>query len=141
MKNILGVGIVLLFASQIGYAQTGPLKVTVTNIQHLDGKIQVSLYNSKASFIQKGKEYKTMVREVKAGTETFTFNDLPKGEYAVALYHDENGDGKCNTNFLGIPKEGYAFSRNFIPKLSAPKFEDTKFKQESGTNMVIKMHY
>lgn len=139
MKNIIGIA--LLFAVQFGYAQKGPLKITVTNINHLEGNIQVSLYNSKASFIKPGKEYKTMTREVKAGTETFTFNDLPAGEYAVALYHDENGDGKCNTNMLGIPKEGYAFSRNFIPKFSAPKFDDTKFKQEQGTNMVIKMHY
>lgn len=139
MKNIIGIA--LLFAVQFGYAQKGPLKITVTNINHLEGNIQVSLYNSKASFIKPGKEYKTMIKEVKAGTETFTFNDLPAGEYAVALYHDENGDGKCNTNMLGIPKEGYAFSRNFIPKFSAPKFEDTKFKQEQGTNMVIKMHY
>lgn len=139
MKNILGI--ILLFSAQFGYAQHSPLKVTVTNIQELKGKIQVSLYNSEASFIKKGKEYKSIIREVKSGTETFTFNDLPKGEYAVALYHDENSDGKCNTNILGIPKEGYAFSRNFIPKLSAPKFDDTKFIQDHGNNIVIKMHY
>lgn len=139
MKNL--IGIILLFAAQVGYAQQSPLKITVTNINEMKGKIQVSLYNSEASFIKKGKEYKSMIREVKSGTETFTFNDLPKGEYAVALYHDENSDGKCNTNMLGIPKEGYAFSRNFVPKLSAPKFEDTKFKQEQGSSMVIKMHY
>lgn len=139
MKKILGI--IMLFGLQFGYAQNSPLKVTVTDIHELKGKIQVSLYNSEASFIKKGREYKSMVREVKSGTEIFTFKDLPKGEYAVALYHDENGDGKCNTNMLGIPKEGYAFSRNFVPKLSAPKFEDTKFRQEQGNSIVIKMHY
>ncbi|WP_316839233.1 DUF2141 domain-containing protein [Pedobacter gandavensis] len=139
MKSILII--LLVFTLQFSYAQKGPLKITVTNINHLEGNIQVSLYNSKASFIKKGKEYKTMTRAVKSATETFTFNDLPQGEYAVALYHDENSDGKCNTNFLGIPKEGYAFSRNFAPKLAAPKFEDTKFKQEQSSNMVIRMIY
>lgn len=137
MKNILII--LLVLTSQLGYAQTSPLKITVTNIDHLEGKIYVSLYNSQASFIKKGKEYKTISRDVKEGTEVFTFNDLPKGEYAVALYHDENSDGKCNTNMLGIPKEGYAFSRNFVPKLSAPKFDDAKFKQEHGNSMVIRM--
>ncbi|WP_316751605.1 DUF2141 domain-containing protein [Pedobacter gandavensis] len=139
MKNL--IGILLLFVAQVSFAQQSPLKITVTNIHELKGKIQVSLYNSKDSFIKKGKEYKSMVRDVKSGTETFTFLDLPKGDYAVALYHDENNDGKCNTNMLGIPKEGYAFSRNFIPKLSAPKFEDTMFKQDHANNIVIKMHY
>lgn len=139
MKNILVI--LSIFAAQYSYAQNSPLKITVTNINHTEGKIQLSLYNSEQSFIKKGMEYKTMIRTVKSGTETFTFNDLPKGEYAVALYHDANSDGKCNTNLLGIPKEGYAFSRNFRPKLAAPKFEDAKFKQENGNNLVIKMIY
>lgn len=137
MKNIFLI--LLLCTGQLVHAQLHPLKITVTNINHLEGKIYVSLYNSKASFIQKGKEYKTMSRDVHAGTEVFVFSDLPKGEYAVALYHDENSDGKCNTNLLGVPKEGYAFSRNFVPKFSAPTFEETKFKQDQGTSMVIKM--
>ncbi|WP_316820413.1 DUF2141 domain-containing protein [Pedobacter gandavensis] len=140
MKKNIFLMLVLLTV-QFSYAQHNPLKITVTNINKLEGNIQVSLYNKETSFIKKGLEYKTMTRAVKSATEVFTFNDLPEGEYAVALYHDENSDGKCNTNFLGIPKEGYAFSKNFVPKLAAPKFEDTKFKQEHGRSLVIKMIY
>lgn len=54
-------------------------------------------------------------------------NDIPNGVYAVALYQDTNGNGKLDTNLLGIPKEPYAFSNNRIPLLSEPSFNECKF--------------
>ena len=133
--------LVLFFGLQKGYAQQGQLKITVPNVNKIEGMIQVSLYNSKDKFIRKGQEYKSQVRKVRSNSETFIFNDLPAGTYAVALYHDENSDGKCNTNLIGIPKEGYGFSKNFKPSLSAPKFEDTKFRLDSVSEIIIKLIY
>ena len=40
------------------------------------------------------------------------FKDLPPGTYAVQVMHDENENNKLDTNFLGIPTEGYGFSNN-----------------------------
>ena len=98
MRYILAL--VLFFGLQKGYAQQGQLKITVPNINKIEGKIQVSLYNSKDKFIKKGQEYKSQIRNVKSNSETFIFKNLPAGVYAVALYHDENSDGKCNTNLI-----------------------------------------
>jgi len=139
MRYILVLG--LFFGLQKGYAQQGQLKIVVPNIDKIEGKIQVSLYNSKDKFIKKGQEYKSQIRNVKSNSETFIFKNLPAGVYAVALYHDENSDGKCNTNLIGIPKEGYGFSQNFKPSLSAPKFDDTKFKLENETEISVKLIY
>ncbi|RQO66398.1 hypothetical protein DBR43_29720 [Pedobacter sp. KBW06] len=133
--------LVLFFGLQKGYAQQGQLKITVPNVNKIEGKIQVSLYNTKDRFIRKGQEYKSQTRKVNSNSETFIFKDLPVGTYAVALYHDENSDGKCNTNLIGIPKEGYGFSQNFKPSLSAPKFDDAKFKLEKETEIIIKLIY
>lgn len=133
--------LVLFFGLQKGYAQQGQLKITVPNVNKIEGKIQVSLYNSKDRFIRKGQEYKSQIRDVRSNSETFIFKDLPAGTYAVALYHDENSDGKCNTNLIGIPKEGYGFSQNFKPSLSAPKFDDAKFKLEKEIEISIKLIY
>lgn len=133
--------VILFFSFQQGYAQKGQLKITIPNIDKVEGKIQVSLYNSKEKFIKKGQEYKSQIKGVKSTSETFIFKDLPAGEYAVALYHDENSDGKCNTNLIGIPKEGYGFSQNFKPTLSAPKFGDTKFKLDNEAEISIKLIY
>jgi len=67
--------------------------------------------------------------------------DLPKGEYAIAIMHDKNTDKICNTNFFGIPTEGYGFSRNYRPKLSAPTFDDCKIDVNSNLSITIEMIY
>ena len=40
------------------------------------------------------------------------FFRAPKGLYAIAALHDEDGDGEMDKNFIGLPVEGYACSRN-----------------------------
>ncbi|MCP4442754.1 MAG: DUF2141 domain-containing protein [Aureispira sp.] len=108
-------------------AQEGTLKVKVTNIEKASGTMQIGLYNLASQFPQKGKEYKKVRVRVSDKETTYTFKNLPKGEYAVALYHDSNSDGECNTNWVGVPTEGYGFSNNVMPLLSAPSFWRTKF--------------
>ena len=66
-----------------------------------------------------------------------TIDDLPNGEYAIALYHDVNADGICNLNLISIPKEPYGFSNNVKPVFSAPTFESTKFALNSDKTIQI----
>jgi uncharacterized protein (DUF2141 family) len=56
-----------------------------------------------------------------------TFRDLPYGTYAVAVLHDENGNGKMDKNFMGIPKEGYGASNNPRKRMGPPGFDEAKF--------------
>jgi uncharacterized protein (DUF2141 family) len=60
------------------------------------------------------------------------FSGLPTGGYAIALIHDENGNQKLDT-MLGIPKEGFGFSRNPVIRFGAPKFSAARFDVASGT--------
>jgi uncharacterized protein (DUF2141 family) len=48
---------------------------------------------------------------------------VPPGQYAVVVIHDENSNMKLDRNFLGIPKEGFGFSNNPRVILSAPSFQ------------------
>lgn len=68
---------------------------------------------------------------------------LPRaGNYALFVYHDANGNNDIDTGFLGIPKEGYAFSNNVRPKLSAPSFKSTHFTAGPGeTTLTVNLHY
>ena len=54
--------------------------------------------------------------------------NIPYEEYAIKLFHDEDGDDKINTNFLGIPKKSYEFSYNAKGFFGPPSFEKTKFQ-------------
>ena len=56
-----------------------------------------------------------------------TFQDIPKGKYALFIFHDVNENNKLDKNWLGIPKEGYGASRNQLPFAAAPAFEPNSF--------------
>ncbi|MBK7290922.1 MAG: DUF2141 domain-containing protein [Chitinophagaceae bacterium] len=44
-------------------------------------------------------------------------------QLSIAILHDENDDGKMNSNFLGLPKEGYGFSNNVMGNFGPPLFQ------------------
>ncbi len=58
---------------------------------------------------------------------TVTFDDLKPGAYAVGAYHDENGNNRFDTNFIGYPAEGYALSNGVRAIISRPRFADAAF--------------
>jgi uncharacterized protein (DUF2141 family) len=64
------------------------------------------------------------VRAAEAGS--ILIRGVPPGDYAVSLIHDENGDGQLN-KFLGIPREGFGFSRNPRLRMGPPGFEECRF--------------
>jgi uncharacterized protein (DUF2141 family) len=59
------------------------------------------------------------------------FDDLPSGNYALALIHDENGNGKLDT-MMGIPKEGFGFSKNPAIRFGPPSFKSAEVAITSG---------
>ena len=135
------VSICFTFCCLSLYPQTYDLSVTITGLKSTDGGIQIGLYNNKNSFPLVDGQYRLFYFSVKDFSGTYTIKDLPVGEYAVAIFHDKNSDKICNTNFLGIPKEGFGFSKNFKPKLSSPDFEDCKIDLNSNLTIAIKLIY
>lgn len=108
-------------------AQTTDLVISVSNIKSPKGIIEIGLFDNKADFLKPGKASKTQRFEVTSVKQVFVLKDIKPGQYAVSLYHDINGDGKCNLNGLGIPQEGFGFSNNVKPLLSAPQFDACRF--------------
>jgi len=73
---------------------------------------------------------------------TIRFTDVEPGEYAVALLHDENNDGKANRALGMMPKEGYGFSRDAKVRMGPPKFDDAVFEHAGeDQELTIKMRY
>ena len=67
---------------------------------------------------------------------------LAPGRYAIGVMHDEDNDGHFDTGFLGIPSEGYGFSRDARGTLSAPSFESASFEYVGGVLTVpVTMRY
>ncbi len=120
------------------YALDTDFTVTVTNIKESKGQIVIGVFDRQSSFPKEGKQVRKIVIPV-TGNQVSKTIDLPNGTYGLAIFHDENGDGKCDQNMLGIPKEGFAFSNNFKPSVKAPKFKDVQFTINDNMNMKIKL--
>lgn len=110
-----------------------PLALTVTNLKDTRSPIVVGVFRKDDPFTKKTFKNYTL-DPAGAAAPTLFIDGLPYGEYAIALFQDRNGDGKLNTNLLGIPKEPYGFSNNVRPRLSAPKYQQCRFTYSEHDN-------
>ena len=78
---------------------------------------------------------------IKENKCSFTILNLNPGKYAVRYYHDENLNGKMETNLIGKPTEGYGFSNNVIGKFGPPPFEKWLFEINSDKKIVLNPTY
>ena len=91
--------------------QAGELTVKITDIRANKGSLLVSVVKSEAGWDNKEKPVATE-KLAATGKEVELRFSLPAGTYAVQVLHDENDNGQIDSNFMGIPVEGYGFSNN-----------------------------
>ncbi len=112
---------------------TSTLRVRIGGARNAKGKIVVLLFRDANGFTSDGSKA-ARAQNVPIDRRTLSaeavFEGLPQGTYAVTLFHDENGNGRLDTNFLRIPKEGYGFSNNPKKRAGPPPFEQAKFPVE-----------
>ncbi len=65
--------------------------------------------------------------------------DLPSGEYALVIYQDDNGNGRLDKNFIGIPREPLGFSNRYWPQ-GRPTYTHAAFRLEEGEVKAIDLH-
>jgi uncharacterized protein (DUF2141 family) len=115
-------GALLLAASQ---ASASDLTIHVDDVKAAGGRIEVALYSSAGAFLKTaaGAAGTAASREA----NTVVLKDLPAGDYAFAVFHDANWNGKLDRNLVGIPTEDYAFSNNALGTMGPPSFEQACF--------------
>lgn len=113
------------------------ISVHVKNVDSTNGHVKVALYDSDETFLSFDKVLKSGSAPAHKGIVTLQIEDLPIGEYALAVFHDENGNGKLDTNWLGIPKEKVAFSRAKMKTFGPPKYKECAFQVNSDYEISI----
>jgi uncharacterized protein (DUF2141 family) len=114
------------------------LIVEVEGLKDDQGKLHASLYASEEGFPTKPeKAIRHVDVPIVAGKARVVFDGLTPGGYAVAAYHDENGDGKLGTGFLGIPTEGLASSNDAKGFMGPPSFEKARVEIAPGENRIV----
>ncbi len=115
------------------------ISIDVHEVPSSKGKISVAVYNSEEGFLKFDQVFKCDSIAAKKGITQLSIKDLPEGEYALAIFYDENGNDKLDTNWLGIPKEKVAFSNAKMKTFGPPKFKECAFKLFSDTKIDVSL--
>jgi uncharacterized protein (DUF2141 family) len=116
------------------------IHVKILGIRNSAGTVACALFEGPEGFPTEFLRSATniMLIKVRDKQARCDFEDIPPGSYALAVIHDENMNGKLDTNWLGIPIEGYGFSSGAKASTGAPSFNAASFLYD-GRNLDLKI--
>jgi uncharacterized protein (DUF2141 family) len=120
-------------------AAAATLTLKVTDIRKDSGHLMITVESTADGWNGKQKEAARARIKAVNGELVYRFENLPPGPYAVQVMHDENDNGKLDSNFLGIPSEGYGFSNN--PRvMRRATFEEARFElPAAGSDIDVRL--
>ena len=120
--------LIILLIGMKSFGQSATLSVKVSGYDEMVGKLSIGLFSHPEGFPKKSENSMGIDIEILDTVITYRFEKLEIGEYALAIYHDENANGELDRNFLGMPTEDYVFSNYATGTFGPPSFEDAKFQ-------------
>ncbi len=116
------------------------IHVKILNIRNSTGTVACALFESAEGYPNRYMRFATniMIIKIRKSEASCDFDDIPAGSYAMAVIHDENMNGELDTQWAGIPTEGYGFSNNPKALLGAPSFSAASFIYD-GRALEMKM--
>lgn len=123
-------------------SRSGGVTVRISGVRNTDGFLTVALFSAKKGFPGKFDKAVKVLSISASASPVVVFQNVPWGTYAVAVRHDENGNGKLDANFLGMPKEGVGTSNNPKSSFGPPSFKDAAFVLEQPElELNVKLRY
>lgn len=141
MQKIIILTFLSFFFLQNAFGLT--LVVEINDFKNDKGQALIAVFDKKDGFPTKqAKALRRKIGTIKNGKTTVIFENLPEGEYAVAVVHDTNKNEKINYNLMGAPTEGYGFSNINHPGLWVPAFSKSTFAlSETRQTIKVKLYY
>ncbi|WP_005032869.1 DUF2141 domain-containing protein [Holophaga foetida] len=122
-KAVLSLGILSLGTSLVA----GDVTINIKGLKSSKGQVIVGYWTKADGFLDKMEKVAAkQAAQISGNAATVVFRNVAPGVCAFNLIHDENGNGKMDTNFIGIPKEGFGCTNDPRPKMRAPKFDEAK---------------
>lgn len=141
------VALVLAGAALLGASPpvaTSDVTVIATGLRNAQGVVRACMTGEVAHFPScKNPEGSYNAVADADGSVILIFKGVKPGRYAIALLHDENGNGKADRAAMMIPTEGFGFSRDAKVRFGPPKFGEAAFDLAPGASekLVIRMRY
>lgn len=139
MKSLKRTLVVILFCITVTGLRAQSLSVIVGNIRNSKGYIRVAIYDSKDKFMKQ--QVATGEVRAVAGQVIIKIANLHDGDYALSVMHDSNNNEKLDTNLIGLPREGFAFSNDAMGTVGPPNFKEASFRIEGPTTHAVKLRY
>ena len=124
-----------------GSAEPSFVDVSVAGLRSDRGTLRACMTRAPAHFPDCSGDPNAITSSVPAGAKFIRFASVPQGNWALSVLHDENGNGKLD-KFLGVPKEGIAFSRNPTLLMGPPAFKSVSMAVgPDGVRAQVKVQY
>jgi len=124
-------------ADQAGAKPTSVITVRIEALRNDRGTVYVSLHDNKKTFDDNKGAVQSAKALPKQGTAVVVFKNVVPGKYALSFIHDENDNKKLDTSFIGIPKEGFGYSKDAMGRFGPPKFDDAALVLPAGATTVV----
>ena len=126
-----------------GSSDNGNLAVKVKGFRNWKGQLAVSLFPSPDGFPDDAKKACRRLRQkIEGESVNVRMEEVPFGDYAIAVLHDEDMNGVLGRGFLGIPTEGAGASNNPPPRRGPPKYDEAQFTlKREELKLEITLHY
>lgn len=123
-------------------AAAAELRVRVEDVRSKSGQVRAALYDAPLLFPGEEGRFLEVAGPAAKGAVELVFTDVPPGTYAIAVFHDANGNGALDHNLYGVATEGYGFGNDAFTLLGAPDFADAAVTvTEPGGTTVVSLHY
>lgn len=126
MKAYFLLIILSVFLLGMKSSSVSELALEINDIQYAYGTLWVAVYASESSFLDKNQAQLISLDVKDKKSHKIILRDLSYGDYAIALFHDLNGNSEMDFNWAGVPAEPFAFSRPVSSKWRLPKFSEVK---------------
>lgn len=130
------VALTLVFSLlPIGLMAQLALSVEISNLRNCKGTVHGELRNDKDQPVAAAS------RTIVDNKCFMVFDKLQPGKYAFQFIHDENNNKKLDTNWLGIPNEGFGYSNNPSLLKGPPTLKRMLFELTESTVLNCKTIY
>lgn len=118
-------------------SQNVKLTLKVKNIGETIGQMCIAIYGSEDDYKDNKNQIWADCISVSSTTFEYIIEDLPKGRYMISIFHDLDSNEELNTNWIGMPKEPFGFSKDAKGKMGPPKFENASFELNENLETTI----
>ena len=132
--------LVALFLFFSPMPSSADINIVIQGVEHNRGFIDVRIYLDAETWLKENQTAEHIVVQAAKGEVVVPLTTFQGGTLAAVVYHDENSDGKLNTGLFWQPKEGFAFSNQYLPK-GPPRFPKAAVDISDGEDLMVRLKY